>query len=95
LNSRCNLRQRPHRGVETTARPNHQTEEGLGSTANHNLTLSHTEVEALADRLSARASSRLMNGTPELQRDLVLAVVVIRAALRIGFLVRPIGINGD
>jgi len=47
------------------------------------------------ERLIARAESRLMNSTPELQSDLRVAAIVLQAALSIGFPVRPIDIKND
>ena len=57
--------------------------------------ITRLEIAALAERLMARAESRLMNGTPELQRDLRVAAIVLQAALSIGFPVRPIEIAND
>jgi hypothetical protein len=41
--------------------------------------LTRTELESLVDRLNARSESKLLSDQPELQRDLTLAVKVIRA----------------
>jgi hypothetical protein len=41
--------------------------------------LTRTELESLVDRLNARGESKLLSDQPELQRDLTLAVKVIRA----------------
>jgi len=57
--------------------------------ATQTTTINRDEISHLCDRLDARATSRLMNGTPELQRDLHVAVVVLRRALAIGFPIRP------
>ncbi len=57
--------------------------------------ITRDEIGHLADRLHARAESRLMSGTPELQSDLRVAVIVLRAALAIGFPVQPIEIAGN
>jgi hypothetical protein len=56
-------------------------------------TINREEIGHLADRLSARATSRLWEAQPELRTDLLTAVKVIRAALSIGFPVRPIDID--
>ncbi len=56
-------------------------------------TITRDEISQLADRLSARATSRLWEATPELRSDLLTAVRVIRVALSIGFPVRPIEID--
>ncbi len=56
--------------------------------------ITRDEISHLVDRLYARSESRLMGGTPELQSDLRVAAIVLRAALAIGFPVRPIDING-
>jgi exopolyphosphatase/pppGpp-phosphohydrolase len=57
------------------------------------ITLNRAAVEALADRLSARATSRLWDITPEVRSDLLMAVAVIRAALAIGFPIRDIEVS--
>ncbi len=57
-------------------------------------TINRDEIGHLADRLDARAASRLMNSTPELQSDLRVAAIVLRAALAIGFPIQPIAIAG-
>jgi len=57
--------------------------------------INREEISALADRLHARSESRLMTGTPELQSDLRVAALVLRAAVRIGFPVGPIAIDDD
>ena len=57
--------------------------------------ITRTEISALVERLIARAESRLMNSTPELQSDLRVAAIVLQAALSIGFPVRPIDIKND
>ena len=59
------------------------------------LQITRVEIAALAERLQARAESRLMNGTPELQRDLRVAAIVLLAALSISFPVRPIEIANN
>ncbi len=56
-------------------------------------TITRDEIGHIVDRLRARAESRLMNNTPELQSDLRVAAIVLRAALSIGFPVRPIDID--
>jgi hypothetical protein len=56
-------------------------------------TITREEIGHLTDRLSARATSRLWDATPEILSDLLVAVAVIRAALAIGFPVRPIEIE--
>ena len=48
------------------------------------------DITRLCDRLEARGQSLLLNDMPELQRDLRIAVTVLRKALDIGFPVRPI-----
>ena len=55
--------------------------------------ITRDEISHLIDRLVARAESRLMNSTPELRSDLRIAAIVLRAALSIGFPVRPIDID--
>ncbi len=56
-------------------------------------TINRDEISHLADRLSARATSRLWDATPEHRSDLLTCAAVIRAALAIGFPVRPIEIE--
>jgi hypothetical protein len=56
-------------------------------------TINRDEINHLADRLSARATSRLWDAAPEIRSDLLIAVAVLRAALSIGFPVRPIEIE--
>ena len=55
--------------------------------------ITRDEISQLVDRLRARSESRLMNGTPELRSDLRVAAIVLRAALAIGFPVRPIDLD--
>lgn len=56
-------------------------------------TISRCEIAALAERLLARAQTRLMNNTPELRDDLRLAALVLQYALAIGFPVLPIDLK--
>jgi len=92
--STLNRQRRPHTTALTVV-------QGLTTTTNQELVImaviqiSRIEIAALAERLMARAESRLMNGTPELQRDLRVAAIVLQAALSIGFPVRPIEIAND
>jgi hypothetical protein len=56
-------------------------------------TITRDEISRLADRLSARATSRLWEAQPEFRSDLLTAVRVIRVALSIGFPVGPIALD--
>jgi hypothetical protein len=56
-------------------------------------TITRDEIGHLAGRLEARAQSRLMAGTPELQSDIRIAAIVLQAAIRIGFPLHPIAID--
>jgi len=51
------------------------------------------QIEALANRLMARGTSRLMNDRPHLQADIILAAVILQRAVEVGFPVRDIEID--
>ena len=51
---------------------------------------SRNEIGALAERLEARGTSRLLKDRPELQSDLRIAAFILRSALDVGFPVDPL-----
>lgn len=54
---------------------------------------SRNEIGALAERLEARGTSRLLKDRPELQSDLRIAAFILRSALDAGFPNDPIEID--
>jgi hypothetical protein len=58
-------------------------------------TITVKEVLALADRLSARADSRLLAGTPEMQSDMRMAARCLQAMARHFNSAEPVALNGN
>jgi len=56
---------------------------------------SRNDIVDLCERLEGRATSKLLDDMPSMQKDLRAAVVIMRYALSIGFPVLPIEVENN
>src|SRR6266478_1357176 len=73
------------------SRPNRKLQSGTPpfptgrATTMPKLIYGRRQIEALADRLMNRGTSRLMNDRPHLQADIILAAIILQRAVSVGF----------